>query len=125
MRLVPQRLFLKKLSAQNFSSFHEAFIYMSKKTIASSSLTKYLKSNHHQCAAIKATTQTTAFWKLLDGVDISIEGASCELVATHLKKIKDLYDDYLDCYFIDIDPLHKNPTHVIYDLNYDWLHKPT
>ena len=119
MRIIPQKLFNHPIYS-NSNNFVDVYQRLANQLYNSISLTKFLKSQNYACAAIKATTQTNAFWKLLDGTDVSIEAASCELVAAHLKNLLQLYGDFISCYFIDIDPLHQNPTNLTYDLNTDW-----
>ena len=70
-------------------------------------------------ASIKSSSVNSSYWNLQEGVNISIENSTIDLIPYHLKQIKNQFDNDLSVVFIDIDTLHRGP--LFYkDKGTDW-----
>lgn len=73
------------------------------------SLTSKLRDHGINCAAIKSSSITSNAWNLLDGIDISIENSTIDLIPYHIETVNKISENSIDAYFIDIDTLHRGP----------------
>ena len=130
MKIQPNLITNSKLLNQKSS---ESFFYSYLNLIAIQSdirptkLTSVLNKAGVRSAAIKTSTNSSEYWNILDGVDISIENSSLELIPDHLKEINMVTHNSIDAFFIDIDCLHRghrffrDETTKWCNDNLDWL----
>ena len=60
-------------------------------------------------AAIKSSAIASSYWGILNGVDLSIENSTIDLIPQHLVAVQENFSQKLDAIFIDIDTLHRGP----------------
>ena len=76
-------------------------------TIKTKSLTHILRDAGVKTASIKSSSITSNYWNLQEGVNISIENSTIDLIPYHLKRIKEQFEEDIGAIFIDIDTLHR------------------
>ena len=88
-----------------------AFLYCSYSlsNIESKSLTRIMRDEGLKTASIRSSAINSHYWNLQEGVDVSIENSTIDLIPYHLKKIIEQYKDNINTVFIDIDTLHGDP----------------
>mgnify|MGYP002007117096 CR=1 FL=1 len=93
------------------STIFGAFCYCSYSLseIKSKSLTRLIRDAGIGTASIKSSATYSNYWNLQEGVDVSIENSTIDLIPYHLKQIQDQFEEDLGVIFLDIDTLHRGP----------------
>ena len=101
----------KKLLKPDNSSMFDSFGYCSYtlSDIRPKSLTRIIRDAGMKTASIKSSSVNSSYWNLQEGINISIENSTIDLIPYHLKQIKNQNDNDLSVIFIDIDTLHRGP----------------
>ena len=77
--------------------------------IQSESLTHLIRKAGIKTASIKSSSINSNYWNLQEGVNVSVENSTIDLIPYHLKQIRDQFEDDIGVVFIDIDTLHRGP----------------
>ena len=72
-------------------------------------LTRLIREAGIKSASIKSSANNSNYWNLQEGVDVSIENSTIDLIPYHLSQIKEQFDEAVGVIFIDIDTLHRGP----------------
>ncbi|WP_390130869.1 hypothetical protein [Synechococcus sp. HIMB2401] len=111
----------KKYSFSQAGSIHDAISHAAYNMygIKTQKLTSILREKRLKSVSIKSSSITSAYWNLLEGVDISIENSTIDLIPYHLKSLRDQFKSKLDLVFVDIDTIHRGP--LFYkNCDFDW-----
>ena len=73
------------------------------------SLTHIIREAGLKTTSIKSSSLTSHYWNLQEGVNVSIENSTIDLIPHHLKQIREIFEEDIDVIFIDIDTLHRGP----------------